>query len=544
LIGDIFVALDDEPGMIAGYFLLEVVLIVETGEVLVIDLFAGPGGLGEGVSSCEHKNGNKPFQIGVSVEKEPSAHKTLTTRAFYRKIKEQKGGLADYYQYVRGDISRAELFGRHPQQAEDATEETLQEPRALGDDNDLIHKRIHKLIKNHRGPKVVIGGPPCQAYSLAGRSRNAGIQGYKTEKDHRNFLYIEYLKVLSIARPNVFIMENVRGILSAKLNGKVMFPQILKDLRRPGRVTKMQGGPGYKVYSLVVDAEKPNNPQYKNSADFLIRSEYYGIPQARHRVILIGVRDDIKVVPEVIKRTDGTINVKSVLGDLPPLRSGFSKRADGSVAWVKSITKHAKQLKRILASDYPSELVGNLDLKPLLGLKRKSTEHSNIEETEIPKPLKSWLIDEGLCCVLNHETRGHMEADLLRYAFCSAYATLNDGVSPKSRDFPDALAPAHKNWKTGTHADRFRVQSANKYATTVTSHISKDGHYFVHYDPRQCRSLTVREAARLQTFPDNYLFEGNRTQQYVQVGNAVPPFLAQQIGGVVMNLLAQSDYSG
>lgn len=130
-----------------------------------------------------------------------------------------------------------------------------------------------------------------------------------------------------------------------------------------------------------------------------------------------------------------------------------------------------------------------------------------------------------------------MAADLLRYAFCASYAKLNNGTSPKSRDFPVELAPEHKNWTTGKHADRFRVQSGNKCATTVTSHISKDGHYFVHYDPKQCRSLTVREAARLQTFPDNYFFEGNRTQQYVQVGNAVPPFLAKKIGNVVMNLL-------
>jgi len=512
---------------------------LKTGEVLVIDLFAGPGGLGEGISSCTDENGNKPFQIGVSVEKEPSAHKTLTTRAFYRKIKEIKGGLADYYQYVRGDISRAELFEKYPQQAADTIEETLQEPRALGDDNDLIHKRIDELIKGHQGPKVVIGGPPCQAYSLAGRSRNAGIQDYKAEKDHRNFLYIEYLKVLSIAQPDVFIMENVRGILSAKLNGKVMFPQILKDLRKPGRVTKLPNVPNYKIYSLVVDAENKINPQYKDSADFLIRSEHYGIPQARHRVILIGVRDDINIVPETIKRTDDTITVKSTLNDLPQLRSGFSKSTDDSVAWTKSISKNAKKLRKILLQTYSKELVDSLDLEPFTGLKRNSAVHLNINETEIPEPLKSWLIDDKLGCVLNHETRGHMETDLLRYAFCSAYAKLNNGVSPKSRDFPEALAPAHKNWKTGTHADRFRVQSANKHATTVTSHISKDGHYFVHYDPKQCRSLTVREAARLQTFPDNYFFEGTRTQQYVQVGNAVPPFLAQQIGRVVMDLLEQ-----
>lgn len=512
---------------------------MKTGEVLVIDLFAGPGGLGEGISSCKHENGNKPFQIGVSVEKEPSAHKTLTTRAFFRKIKEQKGGLADYYQYAQGNISRSELFDKYPQQAKKAIEETLQEPRVLGNDNELIHKQIHCLISEHQGPVVVIGGPPCQAYSLAGRSRNSGIQDYKAEKDHRNFLYLEYLKVLSIAQPNVFIMENVRGILSAKLNGKVMFPQILKDLRKPGRVTKISNVPNYKIYSLVVEAEKPNNPQYKDSSDFIIRSEFYGVPQARHRVILIGIREDIKVVPEIITRTDGTTSVESILSDLPPLRSGFSKITDDSLAWTKVVIKNANQLKKILAKNYSSELVDDLDLEPLAKLKRKGTQHLNIEENKIPEPLKNWLIDKELGCVLNHETRGHMEADLLRYAFCSAYAKLNNGVSPKSRDFPEALAPAHKNWKTGTHADRFRVQSANKCATTVTSHISKDGHYFVHYDPKQCRSLTVREAARLQTFPDNYLFEGNRTQQYVQVGNAVPPFLAQKIGNIVLKLLCK-----
>jgi len=512
---------------------------METGEVLVIDLFAGPGGLGEGISSVVHENGNKPFQIGVSIEKEPSAHKTLTTRALYRKIKDLPGGLDNYYQYVRGNITRTDLFERHPEQALEANLETLNEPRALGEDNALIHDRVRELIANHQGPKVVIGGPPCQAYSLAGRSRNAGIKEYKAEKDHRHFLYMEYLKVLSIAQPDVFIMENVRGILSAKLNGKVMFSQILKDLRKPGKVTKIPKVPGYKIYSLVVDAEKPKNPQYKNSADFLIRSENYGVPQARHRVILVGVREDINAIPGTIQPTNSTIGVESILSDLPALRSGFSKQQDNAKDWTKVVSKHAKRLKKILAKEYSSEQVNSLDLEPIEKLERKSTQHNYIGHTKIPQPLRDWLIDDNLGCVLNHETRGHMEADLLRYAFCAAYAQLNNGTSPKSRDFPEALAPAHKNWKTGTHADRFRVQSANKYATTVTSHISKDGHYFVHYDPKQCRSLSVREAARLQTFPDNYLFEGNRTQQYVQVGNAVPPYLAQQIGRVVMGMLEQ-----
>ncbi len=513
---------------------------MDTGEVLVIDLFAGPGGLGEGISSCKHDNGSSPFQIAISVEKEPSAHKTLTTRSFFRKIKDNPIAREDYYSYVQGKLKRDTLFSKYPEQSKAAQEETLKEPKALGEDNKLIHKRIRELISNHRGPKVVIGGPPCQAYSLAGRSRNSGIKNYKAEKDNRNFLYMEYLKVISLAQPDIFIMENVRGILSARINGKVMFPQILKDLRKPGRVTKIKNVPGYRIYSLVVDAVNPKNPQYKNSADFLIRSELYGIPQARHRVILVGVREDNNSVPGTIKQAEETITVESILSDLPPLRSGFSKQEDSTINWTNTVKKHAKKLKRILNVNYTKEQLDKLNLQPVAGLTRKSTQHDLQQEAQIPYPLKEWLLDHDLNYVCNHETRGHMEADLLRYAFCSAYALLNNGVSPKSRDFPEELAPAHKNWKTGTHADRFRVQAANKYATTVTSHISKDGHYFVHYDPKQCRSLTVREAARLQTFPDNYFFEGTRTQQYVQVGNAVPPYLAHSIGRIVLDLLNQA----
>jgi Site-specific DNA methylase len=134
--------------------------------------------------------------------------------------------------------------------------------------------------------------------------------------------------------------------------------------------------------------------------------------------------------------------------------------------------------------------------------------------------------------VINHETRGHIEKDLYRYLFCSTWAKVAnknkwDNPFPKSRDYPNNLKPNHKNFDSGKFADRFRVQLAHTPATTITSHISKDGHYFIHYDPSQCRSLTVREAARIQTFPDNYFFVGNRTQQYVQVGNAVPPYLAK-----------------
>ncbi len=352
------------------------------------------------------------------------------------------------------------------------------------------------------------------------------------------FLYKEYLQVISIAQPEVFVMENVRGILSAKINDKLMFPEILKDLRSPNRVTGVKSKKGYKVYSLVVDAETPDSPSYKDTSDYLIKSELFGVPQNRHRVILLGVREDIKKVPGTLNTySNDSLTVKNILHDLPRLRSGFSKQQDITKDWAKVITSHASQLQRILKELYSYEKLNEINLLPYVDLPRSDKIHSDIESSTIPSPLSEWLLDLELGCVLNHETRGHIKSDLLRYAFCAVHSQLNNGVSPKSRDFPKKLAPAHANWETGKHADRFRVQSANKTATTITSHISKDGHYFIHYDPKQCRSLTVREAARLQTFPDNYFFEGTRTQQYVQVGNAVPPYLAKQIGDIVMKLL-------
>ncbi len=160
---------------------------MENFQALVIDLFAGPGGLGEGISSCTNSDGYHPFKIGVSVEKEPSAHRTLTTRSFFRKIAAIPEARRDYYEYLHGNLSRKQLFEKHKQFSNEALNETLEQPRALGEDNKLIHSRIKKLIKNHKGPRVVIGGPPCQAYSLAGRSRNAGNKDYIAEQDSRHF---------------------------------------------------------------------------------------------------------------------------------------------------------------------------------------------------------------------------------------------------------------------------------------------------------------------------------------------------------------------
>jgi DNA (cytosine-5)-methyltransferase 1 len=152
--------------------------------------------------------------------------------------------------------------------------------------------------------------------------------------------------------------------------------------------------------------------------------------------------------------------------------------------------------------------------------------------------LRNWYIDERLGGVIQHETRSHMRSDLHRYLFAAAYGRVK-GVSPKIADFPTPLLPEHSNVSSEKvpFADRFRVQLEGSWSSTVVAHIAKDGHYFIHPDPSQCRSLTVREAARLQTFQDNYFFAGNRTEQYTQVGNAVPPLLARKIAGVVLKFM-------
>ena len=273
---------------------------MKDNDILVIDLFSGPGGLGEGFASYIDNN-KHPFKIGMSVEKDPHAHMTLTTRAFYRLAK-QKGCLDGYYQYLNGNLTRAELFESYKEIYESAFQETLKGPSELGKDNDHIHAKVKELTENHSGPKILIGGPPCQAYSLAGRSRNAGNKNYVPEEDHRHFLYKEYLQVLSIAKPDVFVMENVRGILTAKVENQLIFPQILKDLQNPSEITGSEACPSYKIYSLVEKTEEGDNSTTPDKLNYLIKSEEFGIPQARHRVILLGVREDIEHIPDILDK--------------------------------------------------------------------------------------------------------------------------------------------------------------------------------------------------------------------------------------------------
>ena len=500
----------------------------------VIDLFAGPGGLGEGFSSF---NEGKTFKILVSAEMEDSAFETLRLRAFYRELKlHSKQDLSQYYNFCEGKEKFP--FNHKTKYIWDRANEEAQK-LTLGKkiDNQKLNALLSKCKINSKKTWVLIGGPPCQAYSVIGRSRNQSKENYSPEKDRRHFLYKEYLKVIEKYQPKIFVMENVKGILSSKINGEKIFHTILEDLANPSAPKK--NTLKYKIYSLTSPTyfESGMNIKEIDVQDFVVKSEDFGIPQARHRVILIGIRSDIKGRPDFLQKNNKKTTVLDVIGDLPRLRSKVNKKKDGDSEWLEIFKTNLSDLiGEISKDDSYSNLVKELkyyqDIKCIDGqpiIKKDKTSKLKF---------KKWFYDNKLKIVLNHEARGHMPADLKRYLFAACFASvyLRSPRGHKEFDFK-GLNPNHKNWKSGKFSDRFRVQLFNNPATTITSHISKDGHYFIHPDPSQCRSLTVREAARIQTFPDNYFFQGTRTQQFQQVGNAVPPLLALQIAKIVDSII-------
>ena len=512
--------------------------MTQRAPIPVIDLFAGPGGLGEGFASLSDDEGARRFEVKVSIEKDEVAHRTLSLRALFRSFPE--GRAPDcYYDYVKGKITREQLFS-HPDAAE-AGREALAEARCaeLGK---TPHQTIDAWIRKAVGEAsewALIGGPPCQAYSLAGRSRLRPGNAEAFEADKRHFLYTEYLRIIKLFSPSVFVMENVKGMLNSKHGGSPIFDKILADLRSPGN------GSTYLVRSLVVDGDEPE------PLDYLIESEKFGVPQCRHRVILFGVRSDVaRAMPShareagkfKLKASGKRVNVAAALSGLPPLRSRLSVREDTHRLW-RSALKAAPKSLRLWRMPIRTE-VEEMMAKAWEVAEAYESHGSRFDDRPIAlgdalaPTLRKWIHDPRLGGVAQHEARSHMESDLHRYMFAACFARLQ-GYSPKLGLFPPKLLPDHANMESEAipFVDRFRVQLAGEPSSTVVSHICKDGHYFIHPDPAQCRSLTVREAARLQTFPDSYFFEGNRTQQYHQVGNAVPPWLARQIAEVVFDFM-------
>lgn len=488
--------------------------------ISVIDLFAGPGGLNEGFSSFCSKKGTR-FQSVLSIEKDSVAHQTLLLRSFFRKFPTPP---KEYYARIRGEMSTKELFKLFPREAKLAKAEA--KCLELGRRN---YPRIERLIGNalqgRRKKWVLIGGPPCQAYSLAGRSRMRSSDPDEFERDHRHFLYREYLQILERFRPPVFVMENVKGILSSTVKDKQIFRKIRKDLEKAG----------YTIHSFTC-LHTNSEPE---SQDFIIRAEEFGIPQTRHRVILLGIRNGIERQSCVLRRCADQISVKDAIGDLPKIRSAISTAGSTFTNWKRAIVSLKRLQFRTAFRTALHKHVAKLKDLPC-GSEFLWTRHAQPRTSTWLQKKRRWFLDRNIYGVTQHSAKSHMGEDLKRYLFAASYAKAY-GSSPKIAQFPMSLWPDHKNIQDAANgtmfSDRFKVQLPNKPATTVVSHLSKDGHYFIHYDPRQCRSFTVREAARLQTFPDNYFFEGNRSQQYEQVGNAVPPLLARQLAAIVCNIL-------
>jgi DNA (cytosine-5)-methyltransferase 1 len=512
----------------------------------VIDLFAGPGGLGEGFSSFLYEQ-QPVFNIQLSIEKDPNAHRTLRLRSFFRKVPadQVKEIYFEFMKSERTEHDESKLYSYFPDINKEINSEVL--CKELGSEN-FPQDRVQSIINERLTDKkrwVLIGGPPCQAYSIAGRSRMSRIRKEdltKFEEDKRHYLYQQYLKIIAEHKPPVFVMENVKGMLSSTIKGDLIIDQIINDLKNPV-------GSGDLRYNLYSFTRKPRDmsifsgPEFKTH-DFVIRAEDYGIPQSRHRVIILGVRSDINVEPETLDKKD-QIHLRDVISDLPPIRSGISLTKEWNKTWSESIW----EIKDLFVDDN-SSLTLNRYMKKTLRYLGEELPTGGTFMTYLPGRPNKFVSEcyrkndfKGVC---NHESRTHMPSDLQRYFFASCFTSLNSNMgnekSPTLSDFPQALLPNHKNiditkLKETVFADRFRVQLWNSPATTITSHIAKDGHYFIHPDPSQCRSLTVREAARIQTFPDDYIFLGSRGAQYKQVGNAVPPLLASQLAGIVFNLL-------
>ena len=275
----------------------------------IVDLFAGPGGLGEGFSRV---NDGNAFKIVVSIEKDPHAIQTLRLRAFYRAlVKSEKKLPQAYFDLLsaKNEKDKIHAIGKLSELEEwkIAQDEALH--LELGKENEEIYTHIKQRLAGAK-KWVLIGGPPCQAYSLVGRSRMKNHDGNK--KDHRHHLYKQYLAIIKKFKPSVFVMENVKGINTAKVLGKRILPKILKDLSGKGK---------YKLHAITSE-----NTTSEDAPSYLLKSEKYGIPQTRHRVIIIGVRNDIGNKINSLEFSD-EVTVREALSDFPKLRGLDSSMA-------------------------------------------------------------------------------------------------------------------------------------------------------------------------------------------------------------------------
>lgn len=451
-----------------------------------VDLFAGCGGISEGF----HKAG---FGTIAQVEMNEYACQSLRTRQVFFELN-ARHKLPVYNEYLKGNVSLEQIYSRFPD-IRDAVDHRVIEETLSDESIQSVIRRIEESKEYHNPPhsiSVFLGGPPCQPYSIINRAwvrrdledRKKNVVK-KDEIEKKNFLYRHYLELLKYFTPDLFVYENVPGLFSATSGGEKIFQKLLKDFS--------DLDPSYEIIP-------PLNDVSKNPHSYIMNCSGFGIPQNRKRLILIGYRNDLEEKNPHIKKihtilrnmgrsgSNKVLTVRDAIGDLPPLKPGSGNN----------------------------------------GYYEKYPETGGLSEYQI-------RMRRGSDAVLNHFARAHMASDLDRYRFfIEHYDDAGKNVTLKEllEERPD-LAPKHKERNFDKFVDRFKVQGWSRPSSTITSHLSKDGHYFIHPDIQQCRSFTVREAARCQSFPDNFFFEGPRTEQFRQVGNAVPPLFAKAIGRVV-----------
>ena len=415
-----------------------------------IDLFAGAGGLSEGFI----QSGYQPI---AHVEMNEYAAKTIETRIAYYHLRE-KGQLASYYMYEKGKITREDLLQLIPEQELKTVINKEMSKATIKDIFDTID--AIKEEKEIRKVDVIIGGPPCQAYSLVGRAQSSHMI-LPMEEDPRNELYKMYVQFLKKYRPRMFVFENVEGIKTAR--GGQTFNNLQKYLKRVG----------YEIDYCELNAHD------------------FGVLQSRKRVIIIGWLKGTGYEYPVFETIHSDAEVWDVLKDLPILIPG--KSAD---------------------------------------------EHTMNDMRKVKKYVKENGIRYKEDVLTGHIARPHTAQDIEIYKRTIHLWFENEQHKRlKYDDLPEKLK-SHNN--RTSFVDRFKVVEGDmNYCHTILAHLSKDGHYFIHPDIDQHRSITVREAARLQSFPDNYYFEGPRTAQFVQVGNAVPPMMAKIIADKIKEQLTK-----
>ena len=377
--------------------------------VPLIDLFSGPGGLAEGFTSIgDHADASR-FRVALSIEMDPAAYLTLRLRAFLRNFRSDLP--PEYYDYLNGKQSEDPDWSvLYPEYWTKACDETRCLQLGTAEAELVLRRRIRKLRKAHRGRTLLLGGPPCQSYSLAGRVRNAGKPGYDPNKDERQSLYLEYAKALRLLRPAVAVMENVRGILSARHHGRPVFPKIMDSLRHAGAKDQ------YQLFALTPDVDGRLWRGELEPEDFLVRAEQHGVPQTRHRVFVICIRRDVaNALPEEalpsLKPCKTTVNVEDVIGNMPVLRSRLS-RSDCGATWqgvlrdaCALVEQHQLDMNRAEGRRFRKAL-----RKALTSARGVPLAHADeIGGTEFsgscPASLRDWLFDANVTTLPNNETR-------------------------------------------------------------------------------------------------------------------------------------------